>query len=183
MSLATTKFSPSCSASPRLLKSRRGAIRRSAARLEGAQPRRADHGARRGDRPLVRDRGGKVTSGAGRHAKPDITLAFKNAALGAVAADAADQLARPDQRAEGLQAHRRRPGGPHQLVRADHDDEPDRGLASSARRLRRRHHALLQHDQRRPGVRLRQGRQDRAHDADRFRRQRRRSPGPSRRAA
>ena len=28
-------------------------------------------------------RGGKVTSGAGRHAKPDITLAFKNAAIGA----------------------------------------------------------------------------------------------------
>ncbi len=28
-------------------------------------------------------RDGKVTSGAGRHAKPDITLAFKNAAIGA----------------------------------------------------------------------------------------------------
>ena len=36
----------------------------------------------------------------------------------------------------------------------------------------RRHHALLQHDQWRAGLRLRQGRQDRAHDADRFRRRR-----------
>ena len=39
-------------------------------------------------------------------------------------------------------------------------------------KLRRRHHALLQHGQRRPGLRLCQGRQDRPHDADRFRRQR-----------
>ena len=67
---------------------------------------------------------GVITTGAGLHAKPDIKLMFKNAKIGAVAADAADQLARPDQRAKGFQSHRRRPGIPDQLVRADLDDEP-----------------------------------------------------------
>ena len=53
-------------------------------------------------------RDGKIRSGAGLHAKPDITLAFKNAATGAVAADAADQLAQPDQCAKGFCPGRRR---------------------------------------------------------------------------
>ena len=88
-----------------------------------------------------------------------------------VFADAADQLARPDQRAEGFYARRRRTGGPHQLVRADAHDDADRALDvrhADARRL----DALLQHDQWRAGLHHRQGRQDRAHDADRFRRHR-----------
>ncbi len=85
--------------------------------------------------------------------------------------DAADQLARPDQRAEGIPADRRRRGRPRQLVRADRDD-------GAVGRLQARHQdagrldALLQHDERRAGVRHCAGRQDRAHDADRLRRQR-----------
>ena len=49
-----------------------------------AQPRRADHGARRGGRALVRApwRQGHLARRASI-AKPDITLAFKNAAIGA----------------------------------------------------------------------------------------------------
>ena len=118
---------------------------------------------------------GKVTSGAGRACQDaDVTLLFKNAAHRRRPADAADQLARPDQRAEGFRAHRRRA-----------DDDLTNWFAqtvmmSADRRAEVRHadagrlDALLQHDQRRAGVRLRQGRQDRAHDADRSRRGRRR---------
>ena len=72
----------------------------------------------------------------------------------------------------------RRARGPHQLVGADHDAEPDRRLEVRLGHAGRQH-ALLQHDQRRPGVRPRQGRQDRAHDADRLRRRPIRSRGPS----
>ena len=116
-------------------------------------------------------RDGKVTSGRGlrcgrrRHAGLQERRARRRSA------DAADQLARPDQRAEGFQAHRRRPRGSHQLVRADHHDEPER-RAEDRHAACRRHHALLQHDQRRAGLRLCQGRQDRPHDADRLRRRR-----------
>ncbi len=67
---------------------------------------------------------GVIRSRAGLHPKPDCKLMFKNAAIGVELLDAADQLAAPDQRAEGFRAHRRRAGGPHQLVRADRDDEP-----------------------------------------------------------
>ena len=116
-------------------------------------------------------RDGKVRSGRGLRADADVTIAFKNAALRRRPADAADQLARPDQRAEGLQAHRRGARGSHQLVRADRDDGPV-GRAQVRHAHARRLHALLQHDQRRAGLRLRQGRQDPAHDADRLRRQR-----------
>ncbi len=147
---------------------------------EGARFRRADHGARRGDRALVRIQGRQRSRRrAGLHDKPDIKLMFKNAAHRRRAFDAADQLARPDQRAEGFRAHRRRPGRPHQLVRADLDDEPV-GRAEIRHQASPRRHALLQHDQWRPGLRRRQGRQDRAHDADRSHRTRTARPGPSR---
>ena len=138
---------------------------------EGAQPGRADHGARRGDRPLVRDprRQGDLRRGAARRRRRDPGL--QDRGDGRRAADAADRLARSDQRAEGFQAHGRGARGPHQLVRPDHHDEPERRLPDR-HPARRRHHALLQHDQRRSGVRLRQGRQDRPHDADRLRRRR-----------
>ena len=116
---------------------------------------------------------GVITTGAGLHEKPDIKLMFKNAKIGAALLDAADQLARPDQRAEGFQSHRRRPGIPDQLVRADLDDEPV-GRPQIRHEAQGRRHALLQHDQRRAGVRRRQGRQDYAHDADRSHRRRRR---------
>ncbi len=116
-------------------------------------------------------RDGKITSRRGLHKKPDVTLAFKNAAARRRAVDAADQLARPDQRAEGFQSHHRRAGGPVQLVRADHHAEPD-GRLENGHAASRRQRALLQHDERRAGLRHRQGRQDRAHDADRFRRRR-----------
>ena len=150
---------------------------------QGAQPGRADQGARRGGRALVRAarRQGHLRR-AGHHAKPDITLSFKNAAIGAAL------LTPPINWLDQINALKdfilvgRRARGPHQLVGADHDGEPDRRL-EVRHPARRRHHALLQHDQRRPGVRPRQGRQDRAHDADRFRRRPIRSRGPSRRAA
>ena len=64
-------------------------------------------------------------SGAGLHAKPDVQADVQERRGRRRAADAADQLARPDQRAEGFRAHGRRAGGPHQLVRPDRDDEPD----------------------------------------------------------
>ena len=84
-------------------------------------------------------------------------------------ADAADQLARSDQRAEGFQAHRRGPGGSHQLVRPDLMMMQSVGWKigmPDARRL----DALLQHGQWRAALRLCQGRQDHPHDADRVRR-------------
>jgi hypothetical protein len=136
-----------------------------------AQPRRPDQGARRGGRPLVRDpwRQGRLArrapSRAGHHAR------LQERDDRRLAADPADRLARPDQRPKGFQPHRRGAGGPHQLVGPDHDGDHDRRLAVR-REAHRRHHALLQHDQWRTGVRLRQGRPDRAHDADRFRRHR-----------
>ena len=140
---------------------------------EGAQLRRPDHDARRGDRPLVRvpQRQDQVALRPAPEARRQADVQERRDRRRA--ADAADQLAQPDQRAEGFRPHRRRAGRPHQLVRADADDEPV-GRPEDRHQARRRHHALLQHDQRRPGVRLRQGRQDRAHDADRPHRGRRR---------
>ena len=134
---------------------------------QGAQPRRAAQGPRRGDRPLVRDprRQGDVGQRAARGCRGHACLQDRRDRRRS--AHAADQLARSDQRAEGFQAHRRRAGGSHQLVRADHHDEPERRLEDRHAACRR-HDALLQHDQRRTGFRLRQGRQDRPHDADRL---------------
>ena len=138
---------------------------------QGAQPRGAAQGARRGDRPLVRHprRQGDFGARAARRCRRDARVQERRARRRS--ADAADQLARSDQCAEGFQAHRRRPGGSHQLVRPDHHDESERGL-EDRHAPRRRHHALLQYDQWRTGLRLRQGRQDRPHDADRLRRRR-----------
>ena len=84
-------------------------------------------------------------------------------------ADATDQLAKPGQRAEGFQAHRRGTGGPDQLVRANADDDAVRRLQDGrvdARRLG----AYLQHGEWRAAVRLCQGRPDHPHHADRVRR-------------
>ncbi len=53
---------------------------------------------------------GVITSGAGLRGDVDVTLAFKTAAARRRSLDAADQLARPDQRAEGVQPHRRGAG-------------------------------------------------------------------------
>ena len=116
-------------------------------------------------------RDGKVTSGAGLRADADVTLAFKTAAVGA------DLLMPPINWLDQINAQkdfkltRRGTGGSQQLVRADHHVEPERrpGVRHPACR---RHHALLQHDQRRAGLRLCQGRQDHPHDADRSRRRR-----------
>ena len=116
---------------------------------------------------------GNIRSGAGLHPAPDCKLMFKNATIGAEPADAADQLAAADQRPEGFRALRRRAGRPDQLVRADRDDEPV-GRPQVRHPHGGRLHALLQHDQWRAGLHLRQGRQDHPHDADRPRRGRRR---------
>ena len=116
---------------------------------------------------------GKVTLRLGRAARRRRHGRLQERRARRRPADAADQLARPDQRAEGLRAHRRRARGPHQLVRADRDDEPDRSGCKFGTPHAGRLDALLQHDQRRAGLRLRQGRQDRPHDADRPRRRRR----------
>ena len=116
---------------------------------------------------------GKVTSGSGVLKDADVTRGVQERHARRAAADAADQLARPDQRAEGIPAHRAGRRRPRQLVRADRDDGADRGPQvrhADAGRL----DALLQHDQWRAGVRLCEGRQDRPHDADRSRRRRRR---------
>ena len=140
---------------------------------EGAQSRGADHDARRGDRPLVRlqrrrDHDRLRPARQARHQADVQERQDRRRAL-----DAADQLARPDQRAKGFQSHRRRPGISDQLVRPDLDDEPV-GRPQIRQETARRHHALLQHDQRRAGVRRRQGRQDHPFDADRSDRRRRR---------
>ena len=87
-------------------------------------------------------RDGKISSGRGMHAKPDVTLVVQERHDRRLAAHPADQLAQSDQRAEGLHPRGRRSGGPHQLVRADPDDDADRALEirhADAGRL----HALL----------------------------------------
>ena len=138
---------------------------------QGKEPHRAVHRARRGDRPLVQVRGRPDHLGRRRARRTPTSPWLQERGGRRRPADAADQLARPDQRAEGIPAHRRGRRRPRQLVRADRDD-------GAVGRLQVRHadagrlDALLQHDERRAGVRHRQGRQDRAHDADRFRRQR-----------
>ncbi len=116
---------------------------------------------------------GRVTSGSGVLKDADVTVAFKNAALGAglltPPINWLDQI-NAQKEFQLTVAGRRRP---RQLVRADRDDGADRRPEirhADAGRL----DALLQHDQRRAGVRQREGRQDRAHDADRSRRRRRR---------
>ena len=50
-------------------------------------------------------RDGKIASRRGLHAKPDMTLVLQERRARRRTADAADQLAQPDQRPEGLQAH------------------------------------------------------------------------------
>ena len=116
-------------------------------------------------------RDGEVSSGWGMHAKPDVTLVVQKRHDRRLAAHTADQLAQPDQRAEGLHARDRRAGGPHQLAGTNLDDDADRRL-EIRRPPARRHHALLQHGERRPALRLRQGRQDHPDHADRLRRNR-----------
>ena len=116
-------------------------------------------------------RGGKVRSGAGLHNKPDITLAFKNAALGA------SLLTPPINWLDQINAQKDfklTVDGPEDLTNWWAQTMMATLTAGWTVRhpARRRHHALLQHDQWRPGLRPRQGRQDRPHDADRFRRQR-----------
>ena len=147
------------------------AVSRLQGATQGAQPRGAAQGARRRDRPLVRHprRQSDVGARTARGRRRDTCLQERRARRRS--ADAANQLARSDQRAEGFQAHGRRPGGSHQLVRPDHHDEPERGF-EDRHPPRGWHHALLQYDQWRAGLRLRQGRQDHSHDADRFRRRR-----------
>ncbi len=123
---------------------------------------------------------GRVTSGSGVLKDADVTVAFKNAALGAdllmPPINWLDQINAQKEFALTVQGDDRL----RQLVRADRDD-------GAVGRLEVRHadagrlDALLQHDQRRAGVRLRQGRQDRPHDADRVRRERRRVRAPSKR--
>ena len=120
--------------------------------------------------------------GAGCMPKPDVTLAFKNAALGA------ELLTPPINWLDQINAQK------DFKLTVDGPEDLTNWFAQTMMMsqtvgwkigtpLRRRHHALLQHDQWRAGLRLRQGRQDRPHDADRFRRRPIRSPGRSRRAA
>ncbi len=71
-------------------------------------------------------RDGKVRSGFGRKKKADVHARIQERHARRRPVDAADQLARSDQRPEGFQAHRRRPRGSDQLVCADHHGEPVR---------------------------------------------------------
>ena len=166
MSLATTKLSLDPVRAGADAQDPASAPREFPQAAEGAELRRPDHGARRGSRPLVRVQGRHRS--LARRAAPEARLQadVQECRHRRRAAHPADQLAAPDQRAEGFRAERRRAGGPHQLVRADRDDEPVRRIEdghADAGRL----DALLQHDQRRSGLHLRQGRQDHPHDADR----------------
>ena len=133
---------------------------------QGAQSRRPDHGARRGDRPLVRVSRRQDPVGDGQRKKADVTLAFKNATLGA------DLLMPPINWLDQINAQKDfklTVDGPEDLTNwfAQTIMVSQSAGPRHRREAARRHHALLQHDQRRAGVRLRQGRQDRAHDADR----------------
>ena len=140
---------------------------------ERAQSRGADHDARRGNRALVRNQRRRHHDGRRPARQARHQTDVQECRGRRFAADAADQLARPDQRAEGFRAHRRRAGIPDQLVRADADDEPV-GRPQIRPQASQRRHALLQHDQRRTGLCRRQGRQDHSPDADRSHRRRRR---------
>ena len=139
-------------------------------RFQGAAPRAQsggpDHGPRRRDRALDRaqQRQGHLGRRIARQARYQADVQERRNRR--LAAHAADQLAQSDQRAEGFRPHGRRAGGADQLVRPDTDDGAIR-RPQIRHQSRPWHDPLLQHDQRRPGFRLRQGRQDRPHDADR----------------
>ncbi len=122
---------------------------------------------------------GVITTGAGLHAKPDIKLMFKNAKIGA------SLLMPPINWLDQINAQKDfilTVDGPEYLTNWFAQTlmmSQSAGLKYGTK-LRRRHHALLQHDQRRAGLRRRQGRQDRAHDADRPRPKKTARRGPSR---
>ncbi len=111
-------------------------------------------------------RDGKLTSGAGLRADADVTLAFKTAAMGA------DLLMPPINWLDQINAQKDfklTVDGPEDLTNWFAQTimlSQSAGL-EDRHQARRRHHALLQHDQRRAGLRLCQGRQDHPHDADR----------------
>ena len=112
-------------------------------------------------------RDGKIRSSAGLHAKPDITLFFKNAATGA------SLLTPPINWLDQINSQKDftlRVDGPEDLTNWFAQTlmmMPDRGVEvryADAGRL----DAILQHDQWRAGFYLCQRRQDHSHDADRF---------------
>ena len=116
-------------------------------------------------------RDGKITSGPGVHPKADVVLAFKNAELGA------SLLMPPINWLDQINAQK------DFKLTVDGPEDLTNWFAQTIMMsqtvgwrfgtpLAGRGHALLQHDQWRAGFRLCQGRQDRAHDADRFRQQR-----------
>jgi hypothetical protein len=124
---------------------------------------------------------GKIRTGKGLHAKPDVTLFFKNAAIAeSFLTPPFDMLERIDAAKNfkiGLEARTTWPSGSCRPWRARDGDLE----------IRHRHgqwrHALHQRHQQRPDLRLREGRQDPAHHADRLRRGTTRRPGRSPRAA
>ena len=122
---------------------------------------------------------GVITTGAGLHAKPDIKLMFKNAKIGA------SLLMPPINWLDQINAQKDfnlTVDGPEYLTNWFAQTlmmSQSAGL-KYGKKLQRRHHALLQHDQRRAGVRRRQGRQDHSHDADRSRPTKTARLGPSR---
>ena len=116
---------------------------------------------------------GRITSGIGVLKDADVTVAFKNAALGArlltPPINWLDQINAQKEFALTVEGDDGLANWFAQTVMMGADGRAEVRHADAGRL-----DALLQHDQRRAGVRLRQGRQDRPHDADRFRRQRRR---------
>ena len=127
MIFATTKLSLILFGLSLMLKFQARRHRAFAKRLKERNLVGAVHGARRGDRPLVRVPGRHASrSGAGLHPKDaDVKLMFKNAALGA------GLLTPPINWLDQINAQKDfvltvdGPRGPHQLVRPDRDDEPD----------------------------------------------------------
>ncbi len=114
---------------------------------------------------------GKVSSRHGIHPNPDVVVALKSARLGLQNLHAPKRPARQDQRGQVLQHDARRRAGQSHLVHV-HARVDAAGRLALRRRRRQRRDALRQHGERRTSVRLRQGRQDRSHDADRVRRPR-----------
>ena len=116
---------------------------------------------------------GKIRSGAGLHPEPDCKLMFKNAAIGA------GLLMPPINWLRQINAQKDfvlSVDGPEDLTNWFAQTvmmSQSAGLKFGTPHAGRLH-ALLQHDQWRAGLHLRQGRQDHPHDADRPRRGRRR---------
>jgi hypothetical protein len=138
---------------------------------QGAEPRRSNSRQAAADRPLLRHQGRQGLVAQRHSSESRRRRRRQERSLGGTDLHAPERPARQDQCREVLQHDARRTAGQSHLVHV-HDGGNAAGGLALRRRLRARRDALRQHGERRTSVRLRQGRQDRPHDADRVRRQR-----------